>query len=498
MSAIRGVNVDGVIRTLLARGLIEEAGHDAESGAVVFATTSYFLERMGLRTLDELPPLAPHLPGVEELEAELGQLAESQAASPEPVETGRRAAREPSAPEHASAGHDSAVSRDRADGPLDYAVVDGLRIAYRSAGTGPAILLLHGNPTSSYLWRDVLPVLSRSGRCVAPDLVGMGPLRPAARSRPGPLPVRRPPPRPRRAARTSSTSARSSWSGTTGAGCWPWTGPAGTRTQVAGHRVPGDPGVTAGLERAQAPAPELFRALRGPEAVSGWCWTRTCSSRSVLAAGTLRTLEPETLAAYRRPFAEPGESRRPMLTWAREIPIDGSPADVHEIAAANAAWMARSEVPKLFVNGDPGALLTGPSREECRRWPHQTEVTVPGAALPARGLVRTHRRGVGGVVGDTGGVSEHRTGPSTGSRHRTEDPPEDLEAVEGQRLQKVLAAAGLASRRACEVMISEGRVEVNGEVVTEQGRRVHPDTDVIRVDGISDPAAAPAPLHGAE
>ena len=82
VSAVRGVNVDGVIRTLLARGLIEEAGHDPESGAVVFATTSYFLERMGLRSLDELPPLAPHLPGVEELEAELGQLAETR---PEPT-----------------------------------------------------------------------------------------------------------------------------------------------------------------------------------------------------------------------------------------------------------------------------------------------------------------------------------------------------------------------------------------------------------------------------
>ncbi|HZA03059.1 MAG TPA: SMC-Scp complex subunit ScpB, partial [Propionibacteriaceae bacterium] len=79
-------NVDGVIRTLLARGLIEEAGHDAESGAVLFATTSYFLERMGLRSLDELPPLAPHLPEVEELEAELGQLAEAQAMSPEPAD----------------------------------------------------------------------------------------------------------------------------------------------------------------------------------------------------------------------------------------------------------------------------------------------------------------------------------------------------------------------------------------------------------------------------
>jgi 23S rRNA pseudouridine2605 synthase len=87
------------------------------------------------------------------------------------------------------------------------------------------------------------------------------------------------------------------------------------------------------------------------------------------------------------------------------------------------------------------------------------------------------------VVGDTGAVSEHRSSRVTRAARLTEDPPKDVEAVEGQRLQKVLAAAGLASRRACEVLISEGRVEVNGEVVTEQGRRVHPDTDVIRVDG---------------
>jgi segregation and condensation protein B len=107
VSAIRGVNVDGVIRTLLGRGLIEEAGHDAESGAVVFATTSYFLERMGLRTLDELPPLAPHLPGVEELEAELGQLAESRATQPEPVDEGSSAGPERTAPDHAPAGQGS-------------------------------------------------------------------------------------------------------------------------------------------------------------------------------------------------------------------------------------------------------------------------------------------------------------------------------------------------------------------------------------------------------
>jgi segregation and condensation protein B len=85
VSAVRGVNVDGVRRTLLARGLLEEAGHDPESGALLFATTSYFLERMGLQSLDDLPPLAPQLPEVEELEAELGQLAEAAARHPEPV-----------------------------------------------------------------------------------------------------------------------------------------------------------------------------------------------------------------------------------------------------------------------------------------------------------------------------------------------------------------------------------------------------------------------------
>ncbi len=85
VSAVRGVNVDGVMRTLLARGLLEEAGHDPESGALLFATTSYFLERMGLQSLDDLPPLAPQLPEVEELEAELGQLAEAAARHPEPA-----------------------------------------------------------------------------------------------------------------------------------------------------------------------------------------------------------------------------------------------------------------------------------------------------------------------------------------------------------------------------------------------------------------------------
>ncbi len=127
-----------------------------------------------------------------------------------------------------------------------------------------------------------------------------------------------------------------------------------------------------------APSPDLFKPLRGP-AGEQMVLTDNVFIERVLQAGTLRQLDDRDLTAYRRPYVEPGESRRPMLTWAREIPIDGEPADVHEIVAANAQWMATSDVPKLFVNGSPGALLTGPLRDLCRTWPNQQEVTVNGS-----------------------------------------------------------------------------------------------------------------------
>ena len=126
-----------------------------------------------------------------------------------------------------------------------------------------------------------------------------------------------------------------------------------------------------------APDPALFGPLRGPDG-ERLVLAENVFVEKVLPAGTLRKLTAEEMDAYRTPYREPGESRRPTLTWPREIPIDGEPADVHEIVTRNAQWMASSPVPKLFVNGDPGALLTGPLREQCRRWPAQDEVTVPG------------------------------------------------------------------------------------------------------------------------
>lgn len=98
----------------------------------------------------------------------------------------------------------------------------------------------------------------------------------------------------------------------------------------------------------------------------------------VLPGSVLRQLTEPEMERYREPYLEPGESRRPTLTWPREIPIDGDPADVHDIVSAYAAWLQTTEVPKLFINGDPGAILTGRQREICRSFPNQREVTVPG------------------------------------------------------------------------------------------------------------------------
>jgi haloalkane dehalogenase len=99
---------------------------------------------------------------------------------------------------------------------------------------------------------------------------------------------------------------------------------------------------------------------------------------AVLPGAILRKLTEEEMAAYRRPFSEPGESRRPTLSWPREIPIDGEPEDVVEIVRGYGEWLAQSPVPKLFVNAEPGAILRGRVREFCRSFPNQREVTVPG------------------------------------------------------------------------------------------------------------------------
>ena len=260
---------------------------------------------------------------------------------------------------------------------LRFAEVRGLRMAYREAGSGPPIVFLHGNPTSSYLWRNVLEPLARHGRCLAPDLIGMGDSDPLPDSGPG---------RYRFVEHREYLDALLTALG------------VAADVVIVGHDWGGvlgvdwarrHPGAVRGIAYLEtlvapvswhgenAPDPELFGPLR-TDAGEELVLRDNVFVEKVLPAGTQRALSDDEMAAYRGPYLEPGESRRPTLTWPREIPIDGQPADVAAIVTANAEWMATTPVPKLFVNGSPGALLTGPLREQCRHWPSQREVTVPG------------------------------------------------------------------------------------------------------------------------
>jgi haloalkane dehalogenase len=253
----------------------------------------------------------------------------------------------------------------------------GLSMAYFEEGAGDPIVFLHGNPTSSYLWRNVIPHLTRLGRCIAPDLVGMGDSDPLPDSGPGryrfvdhrrhldalldALGVHE-----------AVTFVVHDWGSALG---FDWANRH--RDAVAGLAYM--EAIVRPLTWAEWPeaARGVFQGFRSPAGES-MILERNLFVETVLPRSILRRLSDEEMAEYRRPFLEPGESRRPTLTWPREIPVDGEPADVTEIARSYSEWLATSPVPKLFVNAEPGAILTGTLRDLCRTWPNQSEVTVRG------------------------------------------------------------------------------------------------------------------------
>jgi haloalkane dehalogenase len=256
--------------------------------------------------------------------------------------------------------------------------VRGREMAYVDVGTGSPIVFLHGNPTSSYLWRDVIPHLADQGRCIAPDLIGMGDsdkLEPS-----GPERYRFVEHREYLDALLDALGVRADvtlvihdWGSALG---FDW-----ARRHAQGVR-----GI-AYMEAIVQPVtwsewPEaargIFQGFRSP-AGEEMVLERNLFIEAVLPGSILRRLTEGEMAEYRRPFATPGEGRRPMLTWPRQIPIEGEPADVVEIVRAYGAWLAQSPIPKLFVNAEPGAILTGAQRAFCRTWPNQHEVTVRGA-----------------------------------------------------------------------------------------------------------------------
>lgn len=250
-------------------------------------------------------------------------------------------------------------------------------ISYVDVGEGAPVVLLHGNPTSSYLWRNVIPHLRGLGRCLAPDLVGMG----ASAPMPGggyrffdhvryldawfeALDLR-----------TDVVLVLHDWGSALGF--------------HYARRHPERIAAIAYMEALVQPRlwsdfahgrDALFRAMRSEQG-ERMVLDENFFIETVLPKSILRTLDPAEIQAYRAPFAS-RQSRAPTLAFPRELPIEGEPADVAAAVEAYGQWLARSALPKLFVNVEPGALLTGRAREFCRGWPNQREVTVAGVHYP--------------------------------------------------------------------------------------------------------------------
>jgi len=252
------------------------------------------------------------------------------------------------------------------------AVLDS-EMAFVDRGAGPPVVFLHGNPTSSYLWRNVVPHVEGLGRCLAPDLIGMG-----------------------RSGRAPAGSYRFADHARY---LDAWFAALGLRDVILvlhdwgsalgfdwARRHPDRVAGIAYLEAIVRPlawdewpesARKIFQAMRSP-AGDEMVLDKNVFVERILPASVLRGLIPAEMDVYRAPYQEPGEARRPMLTWPRQIPLDGDPSDVAEITRLYADWLSGSPVPKLFIDGDPGFILTGASRDFCRTWPNQREARVRG------------------------------------------------------------------------------------------------------------------------
>ena len=279
--------------------------------------------------------------------------------------------------------YSSAISPD----PLPHGYIDVLDYrmavvdlpATDTARRGRTLLFQHGNPTSSYLWRNIMPHLTHHGRCVAVDLIGMGHSDKLADSGPE---------RYSFAEHARFLDAALEALAVGDDLIWvihDWGSALGFHwARRHSERVSG----IAYMEALVAPVPSwddwneasrrVFQGFRS-ENGEAMVLEKNIFVERVLPGSILRDLSEAEMAAYLAPFAIPCEDRRPTLSWPRQIPIAGEPAEVVSMVADYADWLSRSEIPKLFINAEPGAILTGEMRALCRRFPNQREVTVAGS-----------------------------------------------------------------------------------------------------------------------
>ena len=258
-----------------------------------------------------------------------------------------------------------------------FASVKGKQIAYVEEGSGDPIVLLHGNPTSSFLWRNVIPELVESGRVIVPDLIGQGDSEK--------LPASEGPERyslevaysyvdgllESIGANQNVTLVIHDWG--TGVGfLWAMRHPAAVKGVAYME------GIVKPVSWSDWPESAVgifkgFRSDKGEDLILN----RNMFIEGVLPSSVIRPLSDTEMDAYRAPHLETHD-RQPLLNWPRQIPIEGEPKDVVALVNEYGAFMAASEIPKLFINADPGSILVGAQREFCRSWPNQQEVTVKG------------------------------------------------------------------------------------------------------------------------
>ena len=255
--------------------------------------------------------------------------------------------------------------------------IDGKEIAYHQQGSGEPIVFLHGNPTSSYLWRNITPYLHDQASCISMDLIGMGdsdkldnPDTSSYRFEEHFYYVQE-------AIKTITNNEKITlvihdWGSALGFH-WSYMHPELVKGIAYMEAIVKE--IT--WDDWDKNARSIFQGFRS-DAGENLILEKNYFVEKVLPGSIIRRLESDEMNEYRRPFLSSGEDRRPTLSWPREIPIEGQPANVCKIVNEYAEWMKTNNIPKLFINAEPGSIITGRIRDFCRTWKNQTEVTVNG------------------------------------------------------------------------------------------------------------------------
>jgi len=265
-----------------------------------------------------------------------------------------------------------------AEHPKKYIDVNGKQMAYVELGSGDPVVFLHGNPTSSYLWRNIMPYVSNQYRTIAPDLIGMGDSEKLDDS--GPDRYRFVEHREYLNAFLDAvvpegkvTLVIHDWGSALG---FDWAHRNEDRVKGICF-MEAIVGPVKSWDHWPDSARDIFQTMRSP-AGEELILKKNLFIEAILPSAIIRDLSDEEMAVYRKPFLNEGEDRRPTLTWPRQIPIEGEPEDVHKIVSDYAAWIGDTDFPKLFINAEPGSILLDPARAFVRRWKNLHEVSVKG------------------------------------------------------------------------------------------------------------------------